>query len=47
MFKEKKEELEFISNKRRNEIVKRAIEALERNKPLSEKNFLEVEELFE
>jgi len=47
MYKRKKEELEFISSKRRNEFAKRAVEALERNKPLSAKDFLEVKELFE
>jgi len=47
MYKRKKEELEFVTNKRSNEVVKRVIEALERNKPLSAKDFLEVKELFE
>ena len=45
MYKRKKEELEFVTNKRSNEVVKRVIEALERNKPLSAKDFFRSERI--
>lgn len=40
MFKEKNEEIEFVTNQNRNKFIKEVSEALEQNKPLSKKRFL-------
>ena len=47
MYKEKKEEIEFVSNKERNEFIKKINKALDDEEPLSEEEFNKIKKLFD